>query len=90
MSNTLNLINYAIAHLDKYQGYDDIISINNLIESINNIAISSELSNKVDVEEIKQWGQFLEDVKNNKDSTNSITVAIAYALKYIIKNYCID
>ena len=73
MSDTLNLINYAIAHLDKYHGYDDIISINNLIESINNIEISSELSNKVDVEEIKQWGKFLEDVKNNEIELEEIT-----------------
>ena len=73
---------YALGHLDtEYRGYADDSSICMMMGTIDELCKIPE----VDVNELKYWRNYIENVMRTNDRNNAITVAVAKALYYIIK-----
>lgn len=78
---------YAISHLDRdYRGYDDDMAIVYMIGAINDICSIPGIHERIDIIELKYWKNFIQKVKDEKDRTNALTIAVAYALHYKCKD----
>ena len=87
LNNISRWSSYAIGHLDDEYGYNDEVALSTLENAINELCNLDEINVYINLVEVNNWKEFIVEIKNSNDTKNSLTKAVAYAIKSIAESF---